>query len=252
MRRRDPRNASMLLECVLVLPLLLLLICAVMQFAQIWTARQMVVYAAYCATRATLSVHPVEQKRVALQAARRVLAWVNIAGKAEHYGSPDAEPGEWHIPGWGGVPGSDSLDRRVSVKLDPLVFLANLGGQSTGGVAKVTVSYRFPLVMPVVGPMVSWLVRHGEDEGQQAEYRVAGGWTGEAEVLEEESKRLKTVAKDGTVRLDYLDQGVFPYLEFRETCVLPMPYSTAGFPISAEATLSEAESLLDQVRGGGS
>lgn len=249
MRMPDSRNGSVLLECVLVLPLLLLLICAVLQFAQIWTARQVVVYAAYCATRATLSVHPVERERVALQSAQRALAWVNIAGNAETYGNANEEASELDIPGWGRVPGSSSLARRVKVKLDPVSDVLNTTGESAG-FSKVTVIYRYPLVMPLVGTMISWLARHDADENTQAQYQLVSGWTGEAEVLDEARGRVKEKLQDGSVRLDYMEKNVFPYLEFRETCVLPMPYSTAGFPISPNTTLSEAIRFLDRYGGG--
>ena len=46
------KRGSILAETVVVMPLLLLLIFGIIQFAQVWMARQFVVYAAACAARA--------------------------------------------------------------------------------------------------------------------------------------------------------------------------------------------------------
>ena len=43
-----------MLECVLAFPLILTLMLGCMQIAHIWVAREVTVYAAYCAARATL------------------------------------------------------------------------------------------------------------------------------------------------------------------------------------------------------
>ena len=237
----------MLLECGLTLPLLILLVMAVIQFAHIWTARHVVAYAAYSAARATLSVNPAEQRLAAELAARRVCAWINLAGLPERIMMSmrdDYHDGEIYVPGWGYVPNSESVGRRIGVYMRETDRLANVSGQSTG-VMTVTVTYRFPLVMPVAGSMISWLAKHKVTAASAAEYMVVGGWTGEAEVLDVEKSRLVRRGADGSMKMDYMEQGVFPYIELQETCVLPMPYSTANMPISMWDTLSDIERRLE-------
>ena len=225
------RQGSMLLESCLIMPLLVLLILAVVQFAQIWTARHIVAYAAYCATRSTMSVHPLQQEKTALAAAREVCAWVNLVGvPSEEDSDGNDAKGGLSVPGWGEIPNSDSIDRRVKVEVMNLNYAANAAGKSTG-VASVSVTYRFPLVMPVVGQMISYLAQDGNSSKTNAEYRIVGGWTGEAVVLEDEMHLLERRSKDGSVLMDYAEKGVFPYIELKEVCVLPLPYSTAMFPM---------------------
>ena len=98
--------------------------------------------------------------------------------------------------------------------------------------ASVSVIYKFPLVMPVVGQMVSWLAKEDNSSKSNAQYRIVGGWSGEAEVLEEESRLLSRRSKDNSVLMDYGEEDVFPYVELKEMCVLPMPYSSAMFPFA--------------------
>lgn len=254
-RRSGSTRGSMLLESVLVLPLLFLLIMGVLQFAHIWTARHVVAYAAYCATRATLSVHPAEwafggTDSVAYKAAKSVCAWINVAGKAESLVAAKgarSTTGELYIPGWGFVPESDSLDRRLDVKVN---FVNVFGVQ--GGLASATVTYRFPLVLPVAGSIISWFAKNDvkkTDDGKGPQYNLGSGWTGEAVVLDDEKKFIKRRTKDGNLQLNYLEKGVFPYIELTETCYLPMPYSTANFPISSRMLQRRAESL--DLQGGG-
>ena len=100
-------RGSMLMECILVLPIQLLLVMGVVQFAQIWTARYVTSYAAYCAARATLSTNPVNHQSAAEAAAKRVCAWVNLADLPERLMSsraPGDHEGELLVPGWGAIP----------------------------------------------------------------------------------------------------------------------------------------------------
>ena len=226
----------MLMECVLVLPIQLLLVMGVVQFAQIWTARYVTSYAAYCAARATLSSSHLDHQSAAEAAAKRVCAWVNLADLPERLMSSRASgdhEGELLVPGWGAIPNSASIDRRVDVILGFVDREADRAGRSSG-VTVATVKFRFPLVMPLAGSMISWLAKHGSGASGKstAEYRLVSGWTGEAEVLDDEKSRIARRAKDGSVKMNYMEQGVFPYIELKETCVLPLPYSTCQLPRS--------------------
>ena len=70
------RHGSVLMEFLLVFPIIMLLVSMLLQFAQIWIARQITAYAAYCATRATLTANDSEQVFAAEEAARSVCAWM--------------------------------------------------------------------------------------------------------------------------------------------------------------------------------
>lgn len=231
------KKGSMLMEFVLTMPILFMLIMLILQFAQIMVARQFVAYAAFCSTRSMLCSNPSEwalknsKNNCAFQAARRALAWVNIFGTPETahmrgweegylsvgagdfsdigdkstlsylttmYG--DKETHDVLVPGWGQVPESNSVDDRLDVTCGPQI--------PNGKYAYSTVKYKFPLLIPVAGQMISFFAKH--DAGESAYMRsrtLMPGWTGEQEIFHD-----------------------VPYIELTETCVLPLPYSTAKLP----------------------
>ena len=240
------RQGSMLLEFVLTMPILMMLIMLVLQFAMIVTVRPMVSYAAFCAARSTLCANPVDslnsdwRENCAFHAARRALAWVTILGTEESQkyrsfdtenikvGSSDfADIGDTStesfvtvmygdenthdvvVPGWGQVPESNSVDKRLSVKTN--LF--------PGRSAAATVVYNYPLLIPIAGQMIGWLTRHS--------------WKNSAYV------------KSGTLQPGWFDEvedaglidGV-PFITLTETCVLPLPYSPDSLPLNAFDYLS--------------
>ncbi|MBO7482716.1 MAG: pilus assembly protein [Kiritimatiellae bacterium] len=197
MTARGTRKGSVLMEFVLSMPIMITLIFLVVQFAQVWTARQMVSYAAFCATRSMLSANPKEWQnggktsRCDHVAASRVLAWVNIYG-----------PGDtMMVPGWGKIPQSSSVDDRLEVESNHV----------EGQYATSKVKYKFPLLIPVAGQMVSYLAQHSANE---AKYMSSGTpetmWSGEEELFDD-----------------------VPYIELTETCVLPLPYDPSSQPENA-------------------
>lgn len=195
----------MMLEFVLTMPILLILIMLIIQFAQIWIARQMVAYAAFCSARSLLSANKSEwnpralpkEERCDHAAARQVLAWV---GSASSSGRPVT------IPGWGIVPESGGVDKRLTVT----------SSVEQGSWAMSEVVYKFPLLVPVAGAMLSFFARHQAEESRYVQYANQGvlfpGWTGEKELFE----------------------GI-PYIDLTETCVLPLPYSTELLPRNSYA-----------------
>jgi len=249
------RKGSILLESLLTLPLLMLLFLSVLQFAQIWTARQQLTYAAFCATRAIMAVPPAEQQAAADKAARLALAWWCLAGdpsapladdgtdltRTVHVGTLTPKSGkmgtlvrgdtqvsmgggrpregEISIPGWGAIPGSDSANLRVSTKI--------VEGGASLPIAAVTVNFKMALLVPIVGQIVSWGTNRafGSAEDSAGVYRhMRGGWSGHETVLGRGGRRISRR------HARYGENGAFPFVEMEETCVLPMPYSTARFP----------------------
>lgn len=240
-----PRG-SMLLEFVLTMPILMMLIMLVLQFAMIATARPMVSYAAFCAARSTLCANPVDslnpdwRENCAFHAARRALAWVTILGTEESrkyrssdkgrikVGSSDfADIGDTStesfvtvmygdesthdvvVPGWGQIPESNSVDKRLSVETN--IF--------PGRYAAATVVYQYPLLIPIAGQMIGWLTRHSwRDSAYVKSKSLLPGWFDEVEA-------------------EGLIDGM-PFISLTETCVLPLPYSPVRLPLNAFDYLS--------------
>lgn len=232
------KRGSILMEFVLVAPLVVLLVSMILQFAHIWTARQVVAYAAYCATRATIVVPKAEKQDAAQKAAELACAWMSLAG---FKGGKEVE-----IPGWGTIPGSDSVDSRVSVEVVE-------DGEDAKPIAVATVRFKFPLMLPLAGRMISWAVSRsdGLSKLDYGYHQMTGGnnpgWEGEETVMDENGNAIDRT--DGVWGKD----GRFPFITLTETCVLPMPYSTGYFPEngfkSGYGTSSGAVS--DLIRKGG-
>ena len=200
---RDCRG-SVLMETVIVMPVLLLLIFGVIQFAHIWTARQMVAYAAFCATRAAMVVPPGEQEKTALNAAEVALSWMNMA-------DGDQDENTVKIPGWGEVVGSACSRDRVAVKVEK-------GGEGDEEVAQVEVTFKFPLLIPVM-----------------AVNRIFAKGAKQASILLSDTSKANFYEDlvSASERMGEGEIGGWPYIKLTETCVLPMPYSTKDFPIGA-------------------
>ena len=80
------RRGSVLMEFIIVAPLMLILVSMLLQFAQIWMARHVAAYAAYCACRSVLSAgSSFDAEMGAQRAAELACSW--MCGKFEHRGS---------------------------------------------------------------------------------------------------------------------------------------------------------------------
>lgn len=193
MSEKRSRSGSVLMEFIIVAPLMLIFISMILQFSQIWIARHITAYAAYCAARSVLSAGSVsEAQQGAKRAAELACAWMCLAGlpgSAKSTGGGVSTPvyfsklhqlpqsrdianapvtvdydngspvlGEIDIPGWGAIPGSNSSDARVQTTVE------TFGGQYdpvSGKVqpyALVKVEFKFPALLPLAGRMVSWFV----------------------------------------------------------------------------------------------
>ena len=137
---RGMRPASILMEAVIVLPVLVMLIFAVIQFANILMVQQLVEYAAYCGARATLTCNAVLATGKATRAALRVLAPVSLSEEDD-----DSDTGPHDYPGWGKLKGTKNLEDQVEVELMPPPIVAADTVKYVG--CKVT--FRYPLLVPV-------------------------------------------------------------------------------------------------------
>lgn len=249
--RFGEKRGSILMEFVLVAPLVLILVSMILQFAHIWTARQITAYAAYCAARATMVVPKEEKKAAAKKAAELACAWMSLAGLPGSTGEQEVK-----IKGWGTIPGSDSADKRVSVEVRE-------DGENNVPAAVVTVHFKFPLMLPLAGRMISWAVNHEEglsglDYGnhkltEKIEIRDSDGnvialsgdnpgWRGEETIMDENGNAVDR--RDGV----WGKGGRFPFITLTETCVLPMPYSTAKFPKSGFRSGASSGAVSDLTR----
>ena len=254
----DRRVGSVLMEFLLVFPIILLLVSMLLQFGQIWIARQITAYAAYCATRATLCVKPGEQEADAARAAAMTAcSWMCLAGLStdeaatledvahdplnwnkyhdmtEEVANDDTihrdvsapRANEQRIPGWGTVPGSSS--RRVRVIVEPL----NAGKFASA----VRVKFKFPLIFPLAGRIISWAANHLGSEPSRYNHET-GEWTGDTyySVHTGWHEGKETVMDDGGNEVDrsfatYGQEGRFPVITLTEICVLPCPYKRNKF-----------------------
>jgi hypothetical protein len=179
------RAGSIMMECVIAFPLVLLLIMGSIQFTHIWIARQLVHYAAYCAARATLVCQAGEYTDGAGDAAELACAWMV---KGHRAGEPDMV-----IPGWGGIPGSGAYARKTDVEPKP----RNLDRWNV----LATVQHDFALVVPFAGPVIGWLVNPWKENDEWREQRA-----------------------DATGNIGASDLIFHPHVRFNEPAVLPKPY----------------------------
>ena len=203
--KAEPRSGTVLMEAVLCLPLLLLLVTGVVQFARIWEARLFTQYAAYNAARAALVYNPAdygdnsvsgrfvfhEHRGPVWQAAVNTLAWKS---------SSDNSSANLLFPG---VALGDRVANSGSVWGETTVFPAR--SWESNGMVCVTVNFQFPLLFSVFDPPLS-----GE-------------------------KRNK---KENPL------SGLNDYATFSltESCILPKPWSTAHYP---RLSKEEGQALAD-------
>ena len=187
-------RGTVLMETVLVLPLLLMLITGVVQFARIWQAKVMTWYAAFNAARATLVYHPgdygfpdaggdggllfMERDGVAWAAAVGTLSWMSH--------TPDNADDFW-MPWAGPVPNSSGIAGQVRVVPEQC--------WEKNGAVRVTVEFQFPTIFKVADFSDVFA-------GAGPSAAVGAAWD--------------------TLRA--------PSITLTETCVLPKPWTTGTFP----------------------
>ena len=129
-----------MLEAVVVLPLFIFIVFFFVQSAFVWTARQMTVYASYCAARAALVYNPSDYSGnggVAKRAACEVLGWISFSHKGRSPVKIPTKTGEYQLPV------SDDIGEQVSVTIV----------EDSKGFPTVTamVDFKYPLIVPLGG-----------------------------------------------------------------------------------------------------
>ena len=221
--RTHPRCGTVLMEAVLCLPLLLFLVTGIVQFARIWEARLFVRYAAWNAARATLVRNEGEySERNGATGGRRFFAdrgpaWLAaVETLAWKSGTADSERGgdaDFLFPGFSGYPlfsAPSSAFIREQVRIDPE------RSWESNGLVRVSVKFKFPLLFSVFALGVS-----GGEDGYDPVPLVHDG------------------GADAVARTGWSDD--IPHVLLRESCVLPKPWSTAGYPRVSEAEAAYLE-----------
>jgi len=177
-----------MLEFTMALPVLLLLIFSCVQFAQLWIARLVTNYAAYCAARAALVTvcdesgpssdndswptrdelpyEGLKDQFTHLGSiglgydghARSEAGWA-AAKAAEQVcawtilGAANIQMKDMKIPGWGRIPGTDATERKIRTTISFQKWNV-----------EATVENDFALVMPIIGPVIAWGMNPWDEE----------------------------------------------------------------------------------------
>jgi hypothetical protein len=141
-KRRHKKGASgtVLMEFIMAFPIVLTLMLAVVQFAHICIARQVVHYAAYSAARTAMVTTEAEAPAAATNAAARICSAITLSESVDEYNN--------RIGAAGGDPAAFIAARRktrATVTMAPDQW--NI---------KATVYHNFGLVVPIVGQMLGW------------------------------------------------------------------------------------------------
>ena len=211
--RTGPRGGSVLMEMVLCLPLILMLMTGIWQFARIWEARLFTRYAAYNAARAALVYNvadyaDVDGSKITFRnghdgkfssvwlAAVNTLAWMSHSSGAASRA----------LPGGVEVFEYDELRKGVypySARIRNQVWIVPDKSEETKGYVKVTVRFDFPLIIPIYDGRALW---RGDPSSDSPDLELV------------------------------FDPKTEPdrFFTLTETCALPKPWSTAWYPLVPE------------------
>lgn len=195
------------MESVLVMPLLLFLITGIFQMGRFWQARLMTQYAAYNAARAVLVHNPQHYLDKTGEAflERDGVAW--LAAVATLAWVADGEPGAQGRSYR--MPGMGAVPRSADVARR--VRIVPEASREENGWVQVTVEYDYPTLFAVYDP-------------------AAG------------EPRMRSAGTENVDRVS--DASRFPHFTFRETCLLPKPWSTEPFPAVGEGEWNDLHAYL--------
>lgn len=248
------RRGSVLMEAVVCLPLLLLLVTGIWQFCRIWEARFFTWLAAYNAARTTLVYNNrdyaylfseeepdsggknqkkwvfYETQGIAWLAAINTLAWIS---------QTDADDDdEWYLfPCFGRVPYSTHIREQVRIvsEYSPDILLSKTNPFSapdmrysieTGGVVRVSVEYKLPLIFSIFDFTSMFPEANKKVQSNLVNFYSADG------ILKETNDPLSgftnVETEDDEARKEKRLGKTFA---LRETVVLPKPWSTEWYPV---------------------
>lgn len=205
-------KGSVLMECVLVMPILLFLILGIVQFSQIIVAKLLTHYAAYSAARAAIVYHPDDYRDAGgkfypssgplHQAACIALARLGAAGDSA------ALKNDIAIPGWGAIEGSGKVFDRVRISgrdYSEASDVKDLENTTQVPAVEVTVTFEFPLLIPYAGCIIGMFAAGGDELKQD----VAGYIS----------------SSPGSYKADEHNT-----ITLKQSCIMARPWSTKTFP----------------------
>jgi hypothetical protein len=158
-RHKKGASGTVLMEFIMAFPIVLTLMLAVVQFAHICIARQVVHYAAYSAARAAMVTTEAEAPAAATNAAARICSSITLSESPAEYFN------RVNIVNAGTDKAFEAALRktRVDVDFDPATW--NI---------KATVAHDFGLVVPIVGQMLGWGLTLWGDNAYQEQRNALG------------------------------------------------------------------------------
>ena len=253
-------SGSIMMETVLVLPIFVMIVFFVIQMTFVWTAKQMTYYAAYCGARATLVYNPEDygatkqgdgswktggpvRSGVVHDAACAVLSWISWSiggmdmsgGSGMIYSSAGAlnELNNFKI-GTFSVPMSSNIRNQVTVEVSEFESIGNEDNSGGGGsiedqfpAATVRVKFRFPLFIPLGGPVVAYFFGAKQGGISTADAIGVGGFS-----ATNGSKVHANLQSTG----NYTESGNWKFysIVLEESCTMAKPYKTDTYPVTGK------------------
>lgn len=229
MNRVMSARGSVLMEFVIVAPMLLLLIFGIIQFAYLFMAKQLTFYAAYSAARTALVYnikdYTVENTDPAADpdssdrflpssgplylAASTIMSWMNAGDGSSDF--PFVPKGNADV--WWQVRISGK-ERIVQVGKDQIPTVA------------VTVHYYCPLLIPLVGDMLAYVLARDTGSGSNGDSWEIFGWVPGSD--SSVAMQHVTQTEDTPKKKIYHYNGV-PVVHLQETCYMVKPYKTSTY-----------------------
>ena len=211
--RPSDRRGTVLMEAVVCLPVLLLLVTGILQFARLWEARFFTWLAAYHGARAALVYNEreysqIETNKVQVFYPDRGVVWLAAVDTLAWMSQTDG-PGGFFFPTIGHAPHSARI--REQVRIVP--FAPDPGDlrfcEEGPGYVRVSVAFRFPLFYSIFDPSAMW--RSARDPSGR---NPLAPFTG----VEDENAAARRKGRLGRT------------FTLCETVLLPKPWSTRHYP----------------------
>lgn len=245
MNRIISDRGSVLMEFVIVAPMLLLLIFGIIQFAYIFMAKQLTFYAAYSAARTAL-VYNIKDYTKSTKtddsdssddflpdrgplylAACTVMSWMNFGDGSEDFPFfPKGTADVW----W-------------QVRISGKERIVKLGSDKLPTVA-VTVHYYYPLLVPLVGDMLAYVLA-GDIDSSGSVPKKNDSWEMFGWVPGDDySAVMQSVTKtENTPKKKIYHYNGIPVVHLQETCYMVKPYKTSTYARIPSGDLDYMRSL---------
>jgi len=256
-------RGSIMLETVLVLPIFVLIVFFVIQMTFVWTAKQMTYYAAYCGARATLVYNPADygatkqgdgswstggpiRSGVVHQTACTVLAWISWSiggvdlsgGSNMAYSTSSGLNNIYNFKiGTYSIPLSSNIRNQVTIEESEFETIGS-DGKTGGGAASideqfpaatVRVRFRFPLFIPLGGPVVAYFFGANQG-GISTTEKNSNGAIGVGGFAATNGSKVHAQLQSSW---NYTESGNWKYysIVLEESCTMAKPYKTDTYPV---------------------